>query len=120
MAFVHIVVAENQDYVALPGAGGVHSGDQMPFLIGNPQQVTKISVIPGAFAAAGSPNARVLAESRLMIINYDTAIEIAIVRKDHSPAAVVPTPLPVPNNGFATYAVILPPYGTDVFVRALA
>lgn len=120
MAYVHLISAKANQFVAQPPPGGVGSGVSDVLLIGNPSAVTKLAAVPGAFAAAGSPDASVSSDDKLLIINTDTAIDVAIVRKGHLPASVVPVPIAVANGGVTSYTVLLPPYATDIFVRALA
>lgn len=122
MAFVHIISAKDNAKIAQPPVGGVQSGvaASQLVLVGNPNTVTKLTVVPGAFAAAGSPNAVISNDDRVLIINTDTALDVAIVRAGHSPGApVVPVPIPVPTGGLASYVVLVPGNATDVFIRAM-
>lgn len=120
MAFVHFITAKDAAYVTQPPPGGVANSVSRTVLVGNPSSVTKLAVIPGSFAAAGSPSANVSLDDKVLIINSDTSIDVAIVRRGHSPSEVVPVPVPVIGGGLSSYVVLLPPNATDIFVRAMA
>lgn len=120
MAFVHIIIADNTDILPQPIIGGVKSGYEQTILVGNPAQVSKITSVPSSFAAAGSPDMRLTGQYKLGVINTDTSIEIAVVRRGHAPSEVVPVPIAVPSGGMTSYVFKLPPAGSDIFVRTLA
>lgn len=120
MAFVHLISAKDAANVTQPPPGGVASSISRTVLIGNPSAVTKLAAIPSSFAAAGSPDAQVSLDDKVLIVNTDSNIEVAVVRKGHAPSSVVPVPIPVATGGLSSYVVLLPPNATDIFVRALA
>lgn len=119
MAFIHLITAKDAAYVSQPPSGGVVSGLSNTVIVGNPSNVKKLAAVPAVFAAAGSPDHTVSSTERLLIINTDSALDVAVVRKGHAPSEVVPVPIPVIGSGISSYVMLLPPYASDIFVRAM-
>lgn len=88
-------------------------------LRGKPNDVSKISVVPGAFAAAGSPDYRVPVHTEALVFLTDTAIDFVVVRTNNPPTVEVAQPIPVATSGMSQYVMYLEDSDNDVFIRAM-